>query len=278
MKTKIIILSLAMLGLLGLDACKKCCYDERNPECENYDACYNKTNADFQISIYNTFMSFDGGYELLYDGDTINFFNTLTLTPLHKADSFYWRLGSDPLIRRNEVLEIGFGTPVGKVDIHLVVFRNTTSAACSEDVGRDSVTKTVYMHYFYDAPFVNHTYRGSFNTAPYDLFDVKVIAKIDTWSGGLIVGQYFFENYPPVCLGVANASIDGQGVRNFYFDGPQTLVWPCMNYSCFVMPHFKYVRFSKDYNTLDVFSNICRDSLRQPTDENEIYFKGTKIN
>lgn len=137
------------LALLFTEACKKKCYDKANPDCENYDPCYGKseTKADFIVEENLNPFGKVLDEDVWIQGDTVNgssMSNVVRFTALYPADSFVWTIGSQKFYSKS-VVQYGF--PQGRtIPIQLVVINKNTNRRCfPADDGRDTMLRSIYI-------------------------------------------------------------------------------------------------------------------------------------
>lgn len=128
---------LLILPLLTLNSCKKECSDPSNPDCENYDPCFNSkpANADFIINeqIRNT--------DFYYESDTIYRINGTLFQPKYDADSITWLLGSE-VVQEKELYRMGY--PLGWIDVTMIA-KMHPSACLTESERVDTVSKKFFV-------------------------------------------------------------------------------------------------------------------------------------
>lgn len=140
---------LLLLLIFTTEACKKKCYDKSNPDCENYDPCYGKseTRADFVVeeNLYPYGQVL--GEDVWVKGDTVNgssMNNPVRFTALYPADSFIWIIGAKTFYTKS-VTQYGF--PQGRhIPIQLIVVNKNPNRSCfPADNGRDTILRDIYI-------------------------------------------------------------------------------------------------------------------------------------
>lgn len=118
-------------------SCKKnICNDPSNPECNNYDPCYNiiGANADFVIE-----ESINGRY---FIADTVTGVNLHRFRALHDADSFVWTIGAETLHTQSFVRRY---FPNDRwLDVQLIVFKKRDPKCSKFQKESDTLTKWFY--------------------------------------------------------------------------------------------------------------------------------------
>ncbi|MFT6801612.1 MAG: hypothetical protein ACJA2N_000790 [Salibacteraceae bacterium] len=176
MKNNIILQSLFILGfctsILAISSCKKdetpCC-DKNNPECPNYDPCYNKTiaNAEFTIGEVGVIQyGFPSEYK-----DSIIFTDTVVKSNMVEFavkqldyDSLKWFIGSEilttPTVRRR-----GFPSQ-RNVSVKLVVWKTVDSLCFPDSPSSDTLIRTFYSAD--QSVWRDNRYKGVHQSAPND--------------------------------------------------------------------------------------------------------------
>jgi hypothetical protein len=144
------LLMLLGIGMLGsIHSCKKDkCNDPTNPDCENYDPCYNfkEANADFSI---NELLSL-GDDTLLSETDTILDVNGVLFKPKFPKQKITWILGSEKL-NQKELYRNNF--PLGWIDVTMIAEVENTLCSVHKKT-KDTVNKRFYClgyHSFFDS-------------------------------------------------------------------------------------------------------------------------------
>lgn len=147
-------------------ACKKeCetkppCYDHSNPNCENYDPCYNQfpVGADFIVGINVSGIKFKD-YNLPYIEDSVfsqrSILNYLTLyfAAKERNANYHWQLGSE-LIEDSIYSRDFRAVPHGKYSVNLIVDKQPNSICFPNDDGKDTLTKYFWIKPVYETPIV----------------------------------------------------------------------------------------------------------------------------
>jgi hypothetical protein len=118
-----------------LNSCKDCCEDASNPECENYDPCFNYPSANADFGIYELL----GDYES--ETDTVYNFNKVLFKPKNKQDKVTWLLGEET-ISINELIRENY--PPGYIEVTMMAEMNPNSCR-STDQQNDTLTKRFYV-------------------------------------------------------------------------------------------------------------------------------------
>ena len=162
---KILIRSLGLLcmciPLLLLNSCEKC-DDPRNPECRNYDPCYNfkEANADFSI---NEFLSFGGTDTMYSETDTILNINPVVFKPRNMNQKITWLLGSERLEQKTLYRQ---NFPLGWIDVTMIAEIDKNNCSANKKL-IDTVHKRFYVQHY----------------TPDDSNSVKRLPMFGTWQG-----------------------------------------------------------------------------------------------
>lgn len=168
---------------LGIQSCCKC-DDPTNPDCPNYDSCYEveKPLANFGAGYK---YSFDGEDDyngffpdttIYLDGDTIP--GTCTFySYTMDADSFYWRVGQDPRIFRGKEFYLEFDDNFNLLPINVELIVLKESECFEGGFIRDSISKILVPDTKYiESPsweYFTNKYRGISTEFPDDTFDIE---------------------------------------------------------------------------------------------------------
>lgn len=136
MRKESIILVVWYFCILLTSCCKDKCQDPTNPECSNYDPCFeNSFSADFQM--YQEF-DYKASSELIanwwlkdtiyrsefLDGDIVPYYyydRYVFIAKNSKAKSYQWKIGADPRQRTESSFSIGFSGNEGTLTVSLIV-------------------------------------------------------------------------------------------------------------------------------------------------------------
>jgi hypothetical protein len=162
-------------------SCRKCCYDYKNPECENYDPCLANplSNADFDIVMdYIDAKTSLRTYYRVPEDDTIGTGYKTFKCWQSGNDSVLWKIGTEKKYRRGDSVIVYFdedepGTE-GSITIQCITCRKPNPKCKAGDDGRDTMVK----HYIIDAyrkgdyDSYNGIFRGCLTAKPQDTFNV----------------------------------------------------------------------------------------------------------
>ncbi len=190
-----------MFGIVLLAQCCKpdnTCSDPSNPECENYDPCYGKTDirrADFLIETTYTIPG-----QIVYVTDTIFGYNLSPLRFKSVDDSLItnhiWYVGSE-ILTTDEVIR-DFNNVPRPSDItvsHVVTYQNLNPCDPLDD-GRDSVAVTFRLVGSYWEFLSVGTFRGSHNGSPESTFSIiPITAEGDTSFSVYDFSEFRFTNF-----------------------------------------------------------------------------------
>jgi hypothetical protein len=139
MKRYALFLILSSIFSLEFISCKKCCYDKTNPECENYDPCFGKseTNANFQqlIQFGDKYIDIDSfAIPEIWDLQS-----GVTFKAIQSFDSSWWEHGSEIIRNQSQFNRLNY--PNGKISTKLILFRKPNKNCFPFDNGIDTVEK-----------------------------------------------------------------------------------------------------------------------------------------
>lgn len=170
--------TLLLLLLFSTEACKKKCYDKTNPDCENYDPCYGRSETKAQFIIEQYLGKWEGE-DVWIEADTVyatGSSNPIRFSATCDADSFIWEIGANKYYKKSFTLTY---FPFDKnIPITLIVIKNNPNQSCfPHDDGRDTLVRNMYTwkeekywdgaKYIYNAPHpVKGTYEGYFKSKP----------------------------------------------------------------------------------------------------------------
>ena len=177
-------------------SCRKCCYDYKNPECENYDPCRANplSNADFDNVLYYINPKTNlRTYYIVPEDDTIGTGYKTFKCWQGGNDSVLWKIGTENRYRKGDSIRIYFdaATPGinGPITIKCITCRKPNPRCKVGDDGRDTMVKEYIIHAYrkgaYDS--YNGVFRGCLTAKPLDTFNVTFI---NTVSGGY-TGEYY---------------------------------------------------------------------------------------
>lgn len=189
----LIISVLCVVAMLLNSQCRSC-DDPSNPDCPNYDPCYGKkpANADFAIKesvgYYTPVFPTKEPCDTALQSNYVFFFPTDTL-----ADSYEWRVGSDPRVFTSKVLYLEFDV-LGEIEVTLKVKYNL-NRDCS--FYKDSVaikTKKLTVLPRPQARTIG-IFNGYFTSKPQDTFNLET---------GIDINHspiQYYNNFPNGCVG-----------------------------------------------------------------------------
>lgn len=131
-----------------LDSCKDCCEDPNNPDCENYDPCYNYKPANADFGIYELLSSYES------ETDTIYNFNKVLFKPKNKQDKVTWILGAET-ISTDQLVRESF--PAGQISVTMIAEMNANNCITPEQQF-DTITKTFFV---IQIPLDSNDYKAS---------------------------------------------------------------------------------------------------------------------
>jgi hypothetical protein len=227
MKNNIILQYLFLLGfctsILAISSCKKdetpCC-DKNNPECPNYDPCYNKTkaNAEFTIGEVCTIeYGFPGAYkDSIIFTDTVVRYNMVEFAVIQQDyDSLKWFIGSETLTT-STIRRKGFPSE-RNVTVTLVVWKTVDSLCFPNASSSDTLIRTFYSAE--QAVWRDNRYKGVHQSAPNDSvfvsFKPNEELAIPSFCNQQVDGTYFLGyNYYIITTFSYNRSCDnGNALR-----------------------------------------------------------------
>lgn len=192
MTMRLLMLLMVSIALTGL-GCEEKCDDETNPECPNYNPCWDarETTAYFTITENTQGHAYlrDHWFSAI-DSDTV-FQHSLTFTAVGEDADFIWVIGLDTFFYRRSVSLWGF--PAGETtDVTLFVERRPNTQCFPNDDGKASLTRSFYrIESFCDASVVGK-YRVHDVTKPNHEFEFEL--KVCTEQGPPYYGSYYIIN------------------------------------------------------------------------------------
>lgn len=177
------ILLLFIFSSIYLIGCKKeednpCC-DASNPECANYDPCFGRTDAvsaDFRTEMRR---SLSLTRSLILQADTFFAGDVYFVAEDSSAESYEWKVGSDPRTFIDQEFFLTFDCPNSlyqDIYIQLITERLSDSNCTSTDLLKDTVRKMIYFVKEIESPVFGQ-YRGSLKSDPSTQFNIDIIYK-----------------------------------------------------------------------------------------------------
>lgn len=226
----ILLLSL-FCGLLLWSGCKKddddnTCWDESNPECPNYDPCWDKrtpVSADFEVGAY--FHVGDGSFpkeaRYIAGGDTFINYGALRFTALDlDAETYEWRVGSDDRTWTDSLFFLSFpcdDVSNSSINVQLITTRLRDTTCVSAEVLKDTFQRQIHFVFMEDMPFMG-TYEGVFSHYDMPPYQITVKAQCKTVFHDCSTCLYLSD----IGIGIVNALNDGCEKQAFDF---RTSTW-----------------------------------------------------
>ena len=166
---KITLPSILFLLVIGFYSCKDDCMDRTNPDCSNYDPCWNHTPAKADFGIYEKV----GWYES--ETDTILQKNGVVFKPKSTQDKVTWILGAETLTQE-ELFRINF--PNGWIEVTMIAEVDSSDCLARQEL-KDTLTKRFYvLKYRSDSNILRQipwwgTWEGYNTDAPDELFTIS---------------------------------------------------------------------------------------------------------
>ncbi len=167
----------ALVALLSASSCKRDCDDRSNPDCENYDPCYGKTqpSAKFIMEESNPQLANNGIWyaDSVFKGYMLRFRSEFT----DKQYTHTWYVGAETFTSATTP-DRNFGQEARPQYITIShVLEYTPDLQCfSDDNGKDSVAQTFRLIASYNEELQTYgTFRGALDGAT-DTFEVKIIS------------------------------------------------------------------------------------------------------
>lgn len=163
----------AYVFLLGLWAvsgcCKGECQDPSNPECGNYNPCLSATQTSAGFKIYDREMFTTPIGWVRQDTDTVSIGAIFEADMPEDNVRYEWRIGAG--VYGGRIVEIPDGMPLNtRLSATLIVHNLKVNKTCfPQDDGRDTFTRFYYTSS--NAYRMNGTFRGAFDSRPYDSID-----------------------------------------------------------------------------------------------------------
>lgn len=210
------------------------CTDPLNPKCPNYDPClsFQPANAEFVIidSIYGVDCNDGRGrLDLVSEVDTTFANNELYFRALHDADTYEWKVGTDPTVYHDRKFSLYFPNSIAPAEI------NVTLIVCKDDPDNcqtrscDTLSKRIFILFTNGADtasLVVGKFKGVDMDSPLDSFIIEVPPPLPSLVGIInfpngCIGQFLdvtigrkgfiLEQTPTVCqsaCGVGNIMVD----------------------------------------------------------------------
>jgi hypothetical protein len=179
-----LLIGVLLYSSLVMVSCRKCCYDYKNPECENYDPCRANplSNADFDIVLdYINPQTNSHTYYKVSEDDTIYTGDKTFKCWQSGNDSVLWKIGTEKKYRRGDSVTVFFDSDVpgteGPITIQCITCRKPNPKCKVGDDGRDTMVKNyilrAYRKGIYDS--YNGVFRGCITAKPLDTFNVTFL-------------------------------------------------------------------------------------------------------
>lgn len=232
MKNSIFLFSL--IAFLMLQSCR--CDDPSDPNCKNFDPCYEvqEPTADFDMSV-GLCCELGGGNKTVksyvFDDDKLYFYGNVFLEAKYDdATSYKWKIGFESEYREGKEVTVFFDYPWGKVDITLMVEYEVNDECHLNKTGTDTLKKSIELVTREDLPFWG-TFRGYKEGAPDELMDIEMDFMQYTVYGGnpfQIDSAYILRDfiYNPCNITFWGAAI---GSREMLFSGSDIKGSACEN-------------------------------------------------
>ena len=138
--TKVIIPVLVIISLF-LNSCRHKCQDSHEPDCENYNPCWDQKPVTAGIDIY-----WDKHLQPPMEYHDTVFINEVPLTfkSFLEADSYQWILGAETLSVQSFVRTFRLAPP-GKYKVSLKIKKQPNKACFPDDDGLDFKTQNFYI-------------------------------------------------------------------------------------------------------------------------------------
>ncbi|MEL6626649.1 MAG: hypothetical protein AAFQ83_04985 [Bacteroidota bacterium] len=254
---------LALIGCilcLGI-SCKRC-DDPSDPDCPNYDPCFEVSpiSADFDIMAQLRYYDSErnGFGDTLVSRDTMRVGTRVKFVAPEGYDTYEWKVGKDPRTFDEPTVSLLFTEPEGRVRVQLIVTSERQTNCLSPTERRDTLEKSFTIVPFQTAPIFGR-YRGVLDSAPADSFDVS-----------LTLGAFdlLFDNINRGCKAESRLVVDYQyDVMSFGADD-------LFAFGCDDPNGFMYLDSSRQFVTIP-FTTRSIDNLDAPRQSD--CFRGVKI-
>ena len=171
---------LSILLIISCSRCKEQCTDATNPDCPNYvppvDPCAgsHEVRANFVIEMDIDAPGGPVGPNWLESSYCIADVNHVRVrSTVQNATSYLWILGVDTFYTQEHIFNIPAIYAGQNLPVTLIVVAPTNASCFPNDDGRDTTTKYVTVKDIC-TPDIYGTYRGSWQTAPNDSFNIKI--------------------------------------------------------------------------------------------------------
>ncbi len=183
---KSITLPVMILSALLVNSCKKKCDCPSNPDCENYDQCFNKSDvlADFKAKSYLSGTPSNSYPEQLLEVDTVYLSSSLIFEANDKSYKDYkWIIGSDTNHRKGSKISVSFALKNEETIPITLIVQGGADKNCQNKIDyRDTFTK--YIHFTTYKKFsLNGIYEGAYSNSPNNIIQINIVTEVNGVKG-----------------------------------------------------------------------------------------------
>lgn len=175
------------------------CCDPSNPECENYDPCYGKSETTAFFTIAQQYFPVGDNSDIYIEDDIVTG-GKLKFTAIPQEGATYtWILGVDTIVGNYEVTRTLGDLPEGRYSNSLIVTKQADTLCFPDDVGMDFSSRIFTRIESCQAAILGK-YRGVFLKDSPDSVDIELalspsLSEIEPCESTSIVGAVFLVNY-----------------------------------------------------------------------------------
>lgn len=169
-------------------SCSKCkekeCTDPTNPDCPNYNRCWNKEPLSAEFRIFSTGAHDNEGNSKtseVLSGDTAWCKATMLfkLNNPSGVDSVKWQVGNDLTVYEELNHNVLFNLPYSNVPITCIVYGPQDEECFGTAYTSDTVVKYLTVVQWPDLPIWSYKFRCHYNTDPLEEFDIYFEIEVD---------------------------------------------------------------------------------------------------
>lgn len=201
---KYLLIKAAFVGLtvviFGCKSDDNTCYDPSNPECENYDPCYDKLPTTAEFTISKQYFPFGANANFFVEDNILTPGGNLRFTAIpQEGASYTWIIGADTVFGEYEITKGLNDFSVGTHNNTLIVTKPTDTICFPHDKGSVQFDRSFIKIRSCEATVLGK-YRGVFSTNPSDSV-VIILAlspsfnSIEPCDSTAVVGEFFSVNF-----------------------------------------------------------------------------------
>lgn len=177
MNKQFLLFLFAIMVTLSCNRCKDECDDLTNPECPNYEPCWDQQPFSGDFKILTSHYLAPDGIEVP-DGDTAWCKATFQFKPTYEVDSVKWQVGSDPSVNTSLTYSLHFNVPYSNVPITCIAYGKQNANCFDTAIVTDTVVKYLTVVHWPDLPVWTWRFRCHYNDEPQNEFDIHFETEI----------------------------------------------------------------------------------------------------